>query len=201
MSFRNLKVCVFGPSWGPRNAEDKHWEPKHIKTPSFLSQGPGNHQMPQMSLGIGHWKCPNEFRKPQNEYFKPRRPREMSEHSFGCMPQKRHFWAMPCGKDWRIASEGSKFIFLGQCLSSGNAENELPAPRIEHNVSGQISKNTWKRLVFATFRRKQRKASKSVYEKHKNDGAITETQKNAIRRVVFGTFSKSEPAKTKKKAA
>ena len=52
-------------------------------------------EMPQMSLGIGHWKCPNEFRKPQNEYFKPRRPREMSEHSFGCMPQKRHFWAMP----------------------------------------------------------------------------------------------------------
>ena len=41
-------------------------------------------EMPKMSFGIGHWKCPNEFRKPQNEYFKPRRPQEMSEHSFGC---------------------------------------------------------------------------------------------------------------------
>ena len=50
-------------------------------------------------------------------------------------------------------------------------------PRIEHNVSGQIVKNAWKHIVFATFRRKWRKASKSMYEKHKNDGAITETPK------------------------
>ena len=27
------------------------------------------HEMPNLSLRIGHWKCPNEFRKPLNEYF------------------------------------------------------------------------------------------------------------------------------------
>ena len=35
-------------------------------------------------------------------------------------------------------------------LSSGNAENELPEPRIEDNVSGQISKKTCENVWFSS---------------------------------------------------
>ena len=49
---------------GQEMSKNKCWELQHKH---FWARA---QQMPNMSLGIGHWKCPNEFRKPLNEYFR-----------------------------------------------------------------------------------------------------------------------------------
>ena len=158
MSFRNLKVCIFGPSWGPRNADDKHWEPKHIKTPSFFEIGPG--KCPKWASGsaIGNVQMSfGSLKTNISNHAGLRKCRSIASDA----PRATFLSYAGPGKDWRIAPEVSKLIFSGQRLSSGNAENELPETQNERKVGGQISKNEWKRMIFATFRKNVEKRAKA----------------------------------------
>ena len=83
-------------------------------------------------------------------------------------------------------------------LSSGNAENELPEPRIEDNVSGQISKKTCENVwVFVTFRRKRKKRAKACM---KNTRTTARSQKRN-KTHGFGQMFEERASKTMKKEA
>ena len=103
-----------------------------------------------MSLGIGHWKCPSEFRKPLNEHFRTMQG-----------------W-IRLGKWLRMASDATKSIFwghawLGKCpqLVSDAVFEERATQNDEKAVTESYprgSKNTRKHVVFVTFLKKKGRA-------------------------------------------
>ena len=133
-------------------------------------------EMPKMSLGIGHWKCPNEFRKPQNEYFKPRRPQEMSEHSFGC--PKSDIFELCWAREGLKNSTGSfKINIFGSAPKLGKCRKWASRdPKWAQGWWPNLKKRV-KTRDFRNISEKRGKASYSGCEKQKTDGAASETRK------------------------
>ena len=89
-----------------------------------------------------------------------------------------------------VSPWGTKMSALKLHLSSGSAENELPELRIEHEVCSRVSKNAWKRMVFATFLKKQTRKSKFGLSPKQS-----KNRENVWKCRVFGTFRGAEAPK------
>ena len=82
------------------------------KTPSFLSQGPGNAENEPHHLPLDSNVHMSFAWKPQNEYFDPRKAREISKNNFRC-PKIDIFGPCWVGENWKDAFGSFKMSIFG----------------------------------------------------------------------------------------
>ena len=113
--------------------------------------------------------------KASTEPYPPRSEKRVKTCSFRNMFEKHKKERVVVWWSWNAKNAWKRVVFddflrrgcpakapkshLDLHVGSGYAKNEIWEPKNTHKVFGRISKNAWKRVVFATFRKKWWKAN------------------------------------------